>query len=173
MDREGPPSEVPPGTGIARAAEPADRAARPQVRIRVVLLVAAYVVWGGVAALLCAVHGSSETSVGSGAPEPTTGLTIYQVNPGPVTVILLGTFVALVVATASVVWRVRHHSPKVGVAAVVAACAVGAVALLGALTVGPFLVPLAVLLVVAALPMDTLGVRDSHTKGLDPVPPIH
>ncbi|MGO9458419.1 MAG: hypothetical protein ACLP62_15460 [Acidimicrobiales bacterium] len=58
--------------------------------------------------------------------------------------------------TASLVWRTIHRSPRPGVAGLAAAGGAGVVALLGALTVGPFIVPLAALLFVVALPMDRL-----------------
>ena len=69
----------------------------------------------------------------------------------------MGVAVACLVATASVLWRVVRRSPRIGVAGLVVGTLVAAVALLGMLTVGPFMLPLAALLVVVALPMDELA----------------
>jgi len=78
---------------------------------------------------------------------------VYQENPGPITVILLLMLVATTVSTLSVVYRVVKRSPKIGVAGVVVAGLVGAFCVLGIASVGLFILPLAGLLVVLALPM--------------------
>jgi len=140
--------------------------ARRQVAVRVVLLALALAAWVGVAALLVAWHGSTgTTATGSGAAR--TAQTVYEVNPGPVGVILAGTLAALVVASASVAWRVVHRCTRLGVTALAVACVVGLAALAGMLTVGPLLVPLAAVLVVEALPMDRLA-PSPPGNGLDP-----
>ena len=123
-------------------------AAKKQVKVRCFLLGCAYLVSVGLAVALFTVGGSSAQGGGQ---------TVYQADPGPVKMILSGLAVACAVATASVLWRVAHRSPRVGVAGLVAALPVGVMALLGMLTVGPFILPLAALLFVIALPMDTLA----------------
>ena len=79
--------------------------------------------------------------------------TVYQMDPGPVRIILALLGGALVVSTASLLWRVARRTTRVGVTGMAAAASAGAVALLGMLTVGPFILPLAVLLTVLALPI--------------------
>jgi hypothetical protein len=123
-------------------------AGKKQVMVRLLLLGCAYLVAAGLAIALFVVHGSSAWGGGQ---------TVYEANPGPVKMILIGSAVACAVATASVFWRVVHRSPKLGVAGLAVGALTGAVALLGMLTVGPFILPLAALLVVVALPMNTLA----------------
>ena len=123
-------------------------AGKRQVIVRFLLLGCAYLAAAGLAIALFAVRGSSDSGRGQ---------TVYEANPGPVKMILIGLAVACAVATASVFWRVVHRSPKVGVAGLAVGALTGVVALLGMLTVGPFILPLAALLVVVALPMNTLA----------------
>jgi hypothetical protein len=123
-------------------------AAKKQVKLRFLLLSCAYLTSVGLVLALFTVGGSSAGGVRQ---------TVYQADPGPVKMILGGLAVACAVATASVLWRVVHRSPRLGVAGLVAALPVGVMALLGMLTVGPFILPIAALLFVVALPMDTLA----------------
>jgi len=123
-------------------------ASKKQVVVRFILLGCAYLAAAGLALALFTVRGSSDAGPGQ---------TVYQANPGPVKLILMGLAVACLVATASVLWRVVRRSPRIGVAGLVVGTLVAVVALLGMLTVGPFMLPLAALLVVVALPMDKLA----------------
>ena len=63
---------------------------------------------------------------------------VYQDNPGPVTVILLLLLVVAIVSTLSVVYRAVKHSPEVGVVGMVMACVVGAFCFVGMASVGMF-----------------------------------
>ncbi len=132
------------GEPSSNAATPGRWSPRPRkVALRLVLLGCAYLVWGALALLAVsfrAYNGSSSE-------------TLYEVNPGPVRVILALLSVAVLVSTASLWWRVAHRSTKVGLAGMLVGCMVGLVAVLGMLTIGPFLLPLAALLIVLALPL--------------------
>jgi len=127
------------------------------VALRFGLLVGAYATWGVLAWLAVTVRSYSTTIVSAGTGRPptvvTTGSTLEQVDPGSVRIILTGLAVALVIATASVVWRVARRSERVGVTGLVVAGLAGVVALLGMLTIGIFLVPFAALLALLALPI--------------------
>ncbi len=130
--------------------------------MRVVLLVGSYLWLGALAVLCCVVSGSSVSGPAR---------SIYDENPEPVTVLLAVLGAACLVVTASLLWRCTHRSPRPGVAGLVAAGGAGVVALLGVFTVGPFILPLAALLFVVALPMDRLeasaaeGVRRQPAGG--------
>jgi hypothetical protein len=127
------------------------------VALRFVLLLGAYLAWGGLALILVVARENSSVNTISSNGRLTqvnqSGTTIYQMNPGPVRIILFGLAAALVISTASVVWRVVHHSAKVGITGMIVAGIAGAACLLGILTVGLFIVPVAALLVVLALPI--------------------
>lgn len=128
----------------------------------------AYLAWGGLAFLVAGIHAySSQTEqlVNGRLTEVTQeGSTVYQANPESVTIVLGLLGVALLVATASVVWRIFRRSERVGVTGMIVAAVSGVVALLGMLTIGPFIAPLAVLLVVIALPI-------APDRGRRPPPP--
>lgn len=152
----------------AQAQEPLlYRARRRQVALRVALLVAAYVYWGLLVLLWFVSHGGTGTVVGNGGPVLQNAQTLYEVNPGPVIAILGGTLVTLLVATGSLAWRVARRCARTGVSAMGAAVLVGVVSVLGILTVGPVLVPLGVLLVLVALPLNLLGDAQLPRKVLD------
>jgi Protein of unknown function (DUF2510) len=125
--------------------------------VRFVLLLGAYLVWGALAWMMVtvSVYSSSTVSSGTGRPivVPKSGTTLYQAQPGTVRTILFALAMALLISTASVLWRVVHRSTRLGVTGMVAAGLVGAMALLGMLTIGMFIVPLAAFLVVLALPI--------------------
>jgi len=127
------------------------------VLLRFMLLVGAYLAWGVLAWMFVSVASGSSTITSSGTGRPTTTTTttstLYQSQPGVVRLILVVLAVALVVATASVVWRVMRRSERLGVTGLVVAGLVGAFALLGMLTIGPFIAPLAALMVLLALPI--------------------
>jgi hypothetical protein len=127
------------------------------VLLRFLLLLGAYLAWGALAWMMVAYHAGSSTSISSGTDHATvvtqSSTTLYQGQPGTVRAILLGLAIALAITTASVVWRVVRHSTRLGVTGMVVAGLVGAVALLGMLTIGMFIVPLAAFLVVLALPI--------------------
>lgn len=110
------------------------------VVFRLVLLLAGGLGWGALAFLLVAFR-------------PSSGSTVYQENPGPVEGILVGLAGALLVSTGSIAWRVARRSSRVGVAGMVVAVLAAMVALAGWLTVGLFIVPIAAVLFVVALPI--------------------
>ena len=155
---EGPPL---PGGRLSSRGRPTGRRTwsrrTKHVALRFALLVGAYLVWGATALILSHANGSSSV-IGSSVNGHITQITraaptVSQEDPGPVQVILLGLAGALLIATASVVWRVVRRSKKVGVTGMIVAGLVGAVALLGMLTIGMLIVPLAALLVALALPI--------------------
>ena len=127
------------------------------VVVRVVVLVGAYAAWGALAWLMVSVDTYSSTAISSGTGRPTTvtqsSSTLYQVQPTMVRALLAGAAVAVVIATGSVVWRVVRRSERLGVTGIIVAGLVGAVGLLGMLTIGIVVMPLAALLVVLALPI--------------------
>jgi len=128
-----------------------------QVALRFALLLGAYLAWGALALLLITTTGNSSVSGTSidghvtQVAQPAT--TIYQSDPRPVQAILVGLAGALLISTASVVWRVVRRSTRVGVTGMIVAGLAGVVAVLGMLTIGMFILPVAVLLVVLALPI--------------------
>ena len=143
--------------------------AKRQVAIRLLLAVGTYLVVAMLAGLSFWRHGSTTVPVTHAITGGSTYITylvepnssIYQDNPGPVTVILLLLLVVAIVSTLSVVYRAVKHSPKVGIVGMVMACVVGAFCFVGMASVGMFLLPLAGLLVVLALPMSKLA-EDLH-----------
>lgn len=110
------------------------------VLLRLLLLLAGYVAWGTLTFLLVSFR-------------PSSGATVYQANPRPVEWILVGLAGALLVATASVGWRVLRRSARVGVAGMTVAVLAVVAALVGLLTVGPFIIPIAAVLMLLALPI--------------------
>jgi hypothetical protein len=129
------------------------RGASREVVIRWVLVAGVYVWAAAVAIALFTVSAySSSTSTGA-----TSSSTVYQQNPGPVTVISIVLAGVCVLATASLAWRVHRRSRRVGIVGMIAGCGVGLLALLGLMTIGIALVPLAALLVLIALPLTTVG----------------
>lgn len=126
-----------------------------QVKVRCALLLAGYSAWGALAFLLGLFGGDS-------------GVTVYQANPRPVERILAGLAGALVVATASIAWRVARHSARVGVAGMTVAVLTAITALVGMLSVGLFIVPIAVVLFFLALPVTPEHFRPSGPIGHPP-----
>jgi hypothetical protein len=128
-----------------------------QVLLRFALLLGAYLSWGALALMMVSYHGGSSVSISSVNGHITQvtqpGTTLYQGQPGAVRAILLVLGIALLISTASVVGRVARRSTRVGVTGMVVAGIVGAVALLGMLTIGMLIVPLAAFLVALALPI--------------------
>jgi len=124
---------------------------------RFALLLGAYLSWLGLAWAMVSVTAVSSATISSGTGRATvvtqSSSTLYQNQPTTVRSILIGLATALVISTASVVWRVTRRSTRLGVSGMVVAALVSAVALLGILTIGLFIVPLAALLVVLALPI--------------------
>lgn len=127
------------------------------VALRFALLVAAYLAWGALALALVRLHAYSSQSEslvnGHVASVTQQSSTVYQENPGPVRVILAILGGALLIATVSVLWRVARSSERLGITGMVAAAIAGVVALLGMLTIGPFILPLTALLVLLGLPI--------------------
>jgi lysylphosphatidylglycerol synthetase-like protein (DUF2156 family) len=111
-----------------------------QVKVRCALLLAGYSAWAALAFML-GVFGRHS------------GVTVYEANPRPVEHVLAGLAGALVVATASVAWRVARHSARVGVAGMTVAVLTTILALVGMLSIGLFVVPIAVVLLFLALPI--------------------
>ncbi len=146
--------------------------AKRQVAIRLLLAVGTYLVVAMLAGLSFWRHGSTTVPVTHAITGGSTYITylvepnssVYQDNPGPVTVILLLLLVVAIVSTLSVVYRAVKHSPEVGVVGMVMACVVGAFCFVGMASVGMFLLPLAGLLVVLALPMSKLAEDLSHSR---------
>lgn len=144
-------------------------AAKRQVTVRLLLAICTFLVVAILAGLSFWRHGTTTVPVTHVITGGSTYITylvepnssVYQENPGPVTVILLLLLVMAIVSTLSVVYRAVKHSPKVGVVGVVMACVVGAVCVVGVASVGIFILPLAGLLVVLALPMNKLA-GDPH-----------
>lgn len=126
-----------------------------QVEIRCALLLAGYAAWGALAFLLGLFRGQS-------------GVSVYQADPRPVERILVGLAGALAVATASVVWRVARHSARVGVAGMTVAVLTAVTALAGMLSVGLFIVPIAVVLFFLALPITPE--HSGHSGRIGPPP---
>lgn len=113
---------------------------RTHVVLRCALLVAGYLAWGALTFLLV-------------RDQPSSGTSVYRTNPGPVELILAGLLGALLVGTGTLAWRVVRHSGRTGVAGVTVAALTGVMALVGMLTVGLFIVPIAVVLALLALPL--------------------
>ena len=135
-----------------------------QITVRLALLAALAITEGFLAWFMFWRHGSTSVTVTSF----TGGLThtrrllqanqsIYEENPGPVSVILVVVVAAGLVAACSVLWRISHRVTGLGVAGTSAAVVVGALAILGMLSVGPFISPVAVLVLLLALPLDKLA----------------
>ena len=125
--------------------------------MRLALLLGAYLAWGILALAMVTLHTGSSTSVrlvdGHVVQVTQSATTLYQAQPGVVRVLLLGTAAALLVSTASVVWRLVRRSTRLGVTGMIVGGLMGAVAVLGLLTIGMFIAPLAAFLVALALPI--------------------
>jgi hypothetical protein len=142
-----------------------DRSTKKQVEVRLVLAACTFLFVAVVAELSFWRHGTTTVTythaiTGGGTHYTHTvrpNNSVYQDNPGPVTVILLLMLAAAIVSTLSVVYRVVKHSPKIGIAGAVVAGLVGVVCVLGMASVGLFILPLAGLLVMLALPMSKLS----------------
>ena len=131
------------------------------VAVRLSLLGCSYLAFALTLDLMLWRHGvttisSVNSSSGSSAVTYTGGVvqSLYEVSPGPITAILVLEATALIVSTLSLGRRVTRRSSKVGVAGVVAAGVIGVVGVVGMLTVGPYILVLAALLLMVALPID-------------------
>jgi len=149
------------GGGVARSPS-----ALRQIRLRAAAVAASFGWHALLAIVLVLYHGGTEQTSSSSTsadgsvlstPGTVTALTIYQVNPVPVTVILLALLAVCVVGLFSLRYRVVRSSPKLGVTALVAAILTGLLALLGLMSVGIGILPLAVCLTIVALPLDRIG----------------
>jgi len=102
-------------------------------------------------------HGSSSSSISAVNGHVTRvvqpGVTAYQENPGPVRIILLLAAGAVLLSTASVLWRVIRHSSNIGIVGMVVGGVAAMTVVLSAFTIGPFFLPLAALLILLALPI--------------------
>lgn len=130
---------------------------RRQVALRVSLVAASYLVLAADVALVFWRRSGgfmAYSSATSNAKPITTS--IYDVNPGPVAVILSIMAVAVLVASWSVLHRIRRRSASLGLAGVAAAALVSLITVAGALSIGMFAAPLAALLIILALPMEAL-----------------
>ena len=121
------------------------------------LVVAALVVRGSSSVEIVTANGRSSLRT---LPAPS----LVEENRGAITVLVAVLLAAAIIATAALVLRAARRSPALSIAGTIAAGVVGTMAMLGILTVGPFLVPPAVLLVLIALPLDTMGrpATDDH-----------
>jgi hypothetical protein len=141
------------------AAPTPDRAAR-QVRLRN-MVVAASFSWVALLAIgMLTFHGGQSQSVSSSSGTGVTttsnaSLTLYQVNPTPVLVILIVLLGACIVGLLSLRFRIRGASADLGVSCIIAIVC-GLMSVLALLSVGLFIAPLAVMLVVISLPLDQL-----------------
>ncbi len=128
-----------------------------QLAVRFALLGCAYATWGALFLMMTVYHGSSSYSISTVNGHVTRvaqpGVTVYQENPAPVRIILLLAAGAVLVSTASVLWRVIRHSSKIGVAGMVVGGMAAVMVVLGAFTIGPFFLPLAAVLILLALPI--------------------
>jgi hypothetical protein len=134
---------------------------KKQVNTRYLVLACSYLAFGFAVGIMMWHRGYTTTTSVGGTTGTTSTLqsnqSIYQTNPGPVTVILSLMAGALLVSTVSLIRRVARQSPKVDVPGLVAASVIGVVGVLGLLSVGPFILPLAVLLLILAIPMDSFA----------------
>ena len=128
-----------------------------QLVVRFSLLVCACLAWGVLALVLVTDHGSSSSSISVSNGHVTRtvlpGVTAYGEDPGPVRIVLLVSAGAVVVSAASLTWRAARQSSRIGVAGMAVGGAAVVAALLGAFTIGPFLLPLAAVLIIVALPI--------------------
>jgi len=135
-------------------------------------LLGAYLAWAGLAWAMVAVAAGTSTAVISGTGRPTvithSRATLYQSQPGTVRLILTGLAIAVLISTASVIWRIVRRSTRLGITGIVVAGLVGVAALLGVLTIGLFIVPLAAFLVVLALPITPNGEWPTDNQGSVP-----
>lgn len=151
-----PPPSTPSATGRRRL-RTREETVRRQIATRYRLLGAAYVVAALAVALLFWSRGGVWTAYSSTEPDGRTVYSsVYDNNPRVVLLLVSLVAISLLVATASLVYRIRRRCPKPGVAGVTVAGLLCIVALFGMLTVGPYLIPLAALLVLVAVPMDTM-----------------
>ena len=141
-------------------------ARQKQVFVRYSLLGCTYVVFAIVVALMFWHHGYTRTDVSSFSNGTIThsyfmlaNQSIYQENPGPVTVILTLLAVAILVSSVSLVRRIARGSRELSILGVVVASIIGVVGFLGMLSVGPFILPLAALLLILSTPLDAITPR--------------
>jgi len=155
VPRHEPGPDAGPASGVSAAGRLSPRPGG--LVLRFALLGCAYLAWGALALIMVSYHGGSSSSIsvvnGHVTRVVRRGVTVYQENPGPVRIVLLVLGGAVLVSTASISWRVVRHSQRVGVAGIIVGGVAGLVALLGMLTIGPFILPLASLLIVRALPI--------------------
>ena len=155
-----------PGTtgADARPGRLAPRTWRPwtrQVVLRCALVLGAYLFWAGY--LVFAL--TSTTTVASTGGPPPPPETMYQQAPGITRAIFTLAAVALLIETASVLWRVARHSHRPGVTGMAVGGLGGAVAILGFMTIGIFIAPFVAICVVLALP-----IGGGATTGPEPPP---
>lgn len=142
-----------------------------KVALRCALLLCAYLFWLGYLVFATHFHWAlgGNTSDQSSSPNyPVPPRTMYQEDPGLTRGIFAVAAVALVIETASVLWRVARHSTRVGVTGLVAGGIGGVLALLGMLTIGPFIAPFAAICILLALP---IGGRSTASSPPSSVPP--
>jgi hypothetical protein len=121
----------------------------------------AWLAWGGLCWAVSSLRGEPNVKIYiSGAHRVgvvTPGQTIYQANPGAVSVILLVLALAVVAGTISLGWRAQRSVAGVGAAGLAAGVVACVFAVAGIMTIGPWIVPVAVLLVLVALPLGKGG----------------
>ena len=116
-------------------------------------MAAAYVILVALIAAAFFVNSYQVSSTGTNG----SGTTFYEENPGPAIVLIALSTLCVLIATSSLLARVRARSSRYGTVGMVAAGVLGVAAILGLLSVGPFLVPLAALLIILALPMEEIA----------------
>lgn len=134
-----------------------------QILTRVVLLIATYLFLIILWELFFWRHGTtavqSTFTIVGGPTRTTTAIranrSIYQLNPIPVTFALSLIVVATMVSTSSLIWRIARPTVRLGITNLVFAVAVGIVAILSLLSIGPFVIPIAAFLIFLALPFDS------------------
>jgi len=142
-----------------------------KVALRFALLLSAYLFWFGYLVLATHLHwalGGNQSDQSNSLNYPAPPRTMYQEDPGITRAIFAVAALALVIETASVLWRVARHSTRVGVTGLVAGGIGGVLTLLGMLTIGPFIAPFAAVCILLALP---IGGRSLASTPAPSVPP--
>lgn len=105
-------------------------------------------IWA-VGLLIVGVVAPSYNSVSSSSTTQFTSATLVEVNGLRLLVVLALPLLAVGVVALALRWRRKNKRPGAGVLAWIVAALVGVVSVVGVLTIGPFVAPVAVLLVIA------------------------
>lgn len=137
-----------------------------QVVFRFTLLLGAYAFWLGYLIFATTFHWASDQN--RGATSTARRQTMYQSNPALSRAIVEVAALAFLVETASILWRGVRHSYRFGVTGMVVAGFGGVAAVLGMLTIGPFIAPFAVICLVLALPIGSKTPTVTATPSIVP-----